>query len=197
MGARSGMRAAVAAAALALATAAPADALVTPDLVLALGRTTAVAGEPGGGGMSAAVSALWRLEGPLAGGLTVFADDMGTDLGRLRDANDGSDIGTIEEAHRFAYGAAWRLDAALPGRGGLEPYLTATWGAYRVQDDVRGEVRGALTSTGVGAGIGVRRHIARTGALGLCARWHEVLRGDAGRWLSVTADWQWHWGPRP
>jgi hypothetical protein len=191
------LRTLAAVAALALAVAAPAHALRTPDLLIAIGRTTAVSGEPGGGGMSASATGLWRIEGPFAAGLTVFADDMGTDLGRLVDANDGSDIGTVEEAHRFAYGAAWRFDADLPSRAAWEPYLSLTWGGYRVQDDVRGDVRGALTSTGVGIGAGVRRHIAASGAVGLCARWHEVFRGDAEHWLSVTADWQWHWGPKP
>jgi hypothetical protein len=195
---RAGLRipAACASLAIALALAAPAGALPTPDLVAALGGTSLVAGEPDRGGATLSLSALWPVEGPWAFGLMVFADDMGTDLGRLRDPNDGTDLGATALRHRFAFGAAWRMDAALPALGRWEPHASGTWGAYRVQDDVRGEPVGALCATGVSLGAGLRYPLG-LGSLGAAARWHRLMRGDAEQWLSAGIDWQWRWGHKP
>ena len=183
-------------AALALG-AADAQAMRLPDLSIAGGATSVVQGTPGNGGLSASMSAMWAAEGPWSFGLMVFTDDMGTELAHYRDIHDGSDLGTYETAHRFAYGAAWRADAALPERARWEPYLSATWGAYRLQDDARGIAFAANSSTGLGLGVGVRRPALATGAVGLAARWHLLQRGPSSGWLSTELEWQWRWGRRP
>jgi hypothetical protein len=183
-------------AALALG-AADAQAMRLPELSLAAGSTTLVNGDPGGGGLAASMSAMWAADSPWTFGLTVFADDMGTDLAHYRDVHDGSDLGAYEAAHRFAYGAAWRVDAALPERGRWEPFASATWGAYRIQDDARGVQLAGFSSTGLSVGAGIRHPALATGAVGLTARWHRLQRGPSNGWLSTELDWQWRWGRRP
>ncbi len=177
--------------------AAPAHAMQRPELLMSAGATTLVNGDPGDGGVSLSISSMWPADPPFTFGLMLFADDCGTDLGRLYDQHDGVDLGTVETRHRFAYGAAWRADAALPGVGRWAPFASATWGAYRLQDDARGDVLDAKTSTGFSIGAGVRRPFLGSGALGVSARWHAVERGPSTGWLSAGLDWQWYLGRRP
>lgn len=183
-------------AALAL-VAGSAQAMQLPDVSVGAGSSALVNGDPSGGGLSASMSAMWDADSPWSFGLMVFADDMGTDLAQFRDVNDGSDRGTYEARHRFAYGAAWRVDAALPMRGRWSPYASATWGAYRLQDDTRGDVLAATSATGMSLGAGVRHAALTRGTLGLSARWHRLQRGPSNGWLSAELDWQWLWGRQP
>ena len=67
---------AAAAAALAL-TGATADAASRPEVVLGVGHTAAVEGDPGGGGAALGLSLLWPLEDHFRVGLMGFADDLG------------------------------------------------------------------------------------------------------------------------
>ena len=60
--------------------AADAQAMRLPDLSFAAGSTSLVDGDPGGGGLSGSVSAMWAADAPWTFGLMVFADDLGTDL---------------------------------------------------------------------------------------------------------------------
>jgi hypothetical protein len=185
------------AACAALVLAAPAHAMQRPEVLVTVGSTTMVDGDPGEGGMSLSLSTMWETDTPFEVGLMVFADDCGTDMGRLHDMHDGSDLGTVENLHRFAYGGAWRVDAplpALPGR--FAPFASASWGAYRVQDDVRGEPSGAITATGFSVGAGVRHAFLPSSSIGASGRWHRVQRGPSAGWLDVSLDWQTRWGRR-
>ncbi len=79
----------------------------------------------------------------------------------------------------------------------LGAVASATWGAYRVQDDVRGIPLRAVSTTGLSFGGEVRRALMGGGALGASAQWHRVLDGPTSGWLSAGLDWQWRWGRRP
>jgi hypothetical protein len=175
----------------------PAAALQNPELILAAGTTTAVSGDPGDGGLALSVSALWTLDPPFRAGLVLQADDCGTRLGRLRAAGTNADLGAVAVIHRSSWGGGWRFDAQLPALGRWQPFTSATLGLYRVQDDVRGTVRTATTSTGASLGGGVRRAFTGFGALGMSARWNRVERGPSNGWLSAGLDWQVKWGKRP
>ncbi len=146
---------------------------------------------PGGGGLAASLAALWPLEDRLGFGVTAFADDIGTRLGRLRDPNDGSDLGTTPALHRFAYGIAWRLDARSAVRRGWEPFVSGTWGYYRIQDDRLGSTFDAVSAAGFSLGAGVRRPMRGDSRLGASLRYHRLSSDRVGRYLTASMDWSW------
>jgi hypothetical protein len=166
-------------------------ALPAPELIGDVGSTLAVLGSPDEGGFSVALAALWPMRAGLRFGVTGFADDLGANIGRLRDPNDGTDLGAVETAHRWVYGGGWRVDAGLPDRWGWVPYASGTWGAYRLEDDHRGEVSRALSSIGFSLGGGVVRPVSGRAALGVGVRYHRLFNDVAGRYVSVAAQWRW------
>ena len=186
------MRRALAISVLVLALgAARAAALPSPDLALAAGGAFGVSSPPDEGGVALSLAALWSFDGPFSFGPMLFADDLGTRIDRLRDANDGTDLGATEGAHRFAYGGVWRLDAGLPGAGAWRPYASAAYGVYRIQDDRLGVARGALSSTGASAAAGVRRALPGWGALGISIRYHQLFNDVVRHYVSAGVDWSW------
>jgi hypothetical protein len=172
-------------------------AWASPELSFSGGTTLAILGEPDEGGASVSAGLLWPVEGPEAlgdrmrFGVHLFADDLGARLTRLLDPNDQSDLGLAEDLHRDAFGAAWRLDAVFDGPGGWIPYTSGTWGFYWVQDDVRGDARDAVGSTGFSLGAGLLRPIAGASSLGLGVRYHRLFNDVAGRYASLSAEWRW------
>jgi hypothetical protein len=177
------------AALLSAALAPTASAGPAPRLVATAGGTLGVLGDFDEGGTSLAVGALWPVEGPLAMGIHLGASDLGTRLGRLRDPNDGTDLGVVALGHRQAYGAAWRLDSELPGRWGWTPYASGTWGYSRVADDVRGEAGPAVSSTTFSLGLGALRPLGRGHSVGASVRYHRLFNDRAGRFVSAGIDW--------
>ena len=189
--------------ALAAALAAgPASASWRPDLVSELGGTFAVDAEPSAGGFSMALAAMWPVDPPfgLPGGLRFgvmgFADDMGSDETRLTDPNDPSlDLGPAEDVHRMTWGGAWRLDAtASTSWWGWSPMGTLTWGAWRVQDDVRGDIQRALTSTGLGVGLGLDRRMSPRHTLGVGLRYQRLFNDVIEGYMTGGVRWRWSLG---
>jgi len=192
------MRRAVAGIVLAvlLAGAAPERAAAWPlDVVGALGGTLGVEGVSGTGGAALDLGLLWRFEGPLSFGPTVFAGDLGTDVGRLRDPNDGTDLGAVALGHRDTWGAAWRLDAAAPAFAGgrLHPFVSATYGVYRLQADRFGTATGAVTAAGASLGTGVRYAVGGA-RFGVSVRYHRLFEDRLNDYAAVAMDWQWSLG---
>ena len=177
---------------LLLAGAPLARAVPLPEWTGSAGHSFAVTGDLTGGGWSLSLGALWPLD--LQGvsfGLGLFADDAGNRIGRLRDANDGTDLGTVGLGHRAAYGAAWRLDARTAPRRGWEPFGSATWGYYRVEDDRLGVTQNRVGSTGFSLAAGLRRPMG-SGALGASLRYHRLANDVlVGRYVSAGVDWAW------
>src|SRR5512140_578549 len=89
----------------AAATALAFPGLPRPGLSLSAGRTFAVSGDPGDGGLSLAIAPRWAVSERARFGVVVFADDMGTNLVELTDPNDGTPLGTASDVHRWAWGA--------------------------------------------------------------------------------------------
>ena len=161
-----------------------------PEFVVGVGRTLAAEGEPGGGGVSLGLSALWRLEGRFRAGFMVFADGLGERAGRLIGPG-GVDLGPVAGVHRAAQGAAIRLEVHPAGGQRLRPYLAATWGFYRLEDDVRGAVLARDDAAGFGLGAGLLREFNQNHAAGIAVRAQQLSRGGAGRYLSAALEWRW------
>lgn len=179
-----------------------AAALLPPELTGGIGGTFGAAHGPAGGGLSLGLSALWRFDGPFAFGPMVFADDLGTEVGRLFDANDGTDIGASERGHRLTYGAAWRVDAEGPiAARRWRPFAGITWGAYRLQADHLGVPKDAVSATGASVAAGVRYVTGRhhgdgvpRAAFGVSYRYHRVFNDRVDGYSSVAVDWSWPLG---
>ena len=180
---------AAAAAALAL-TGATADAASRPEVVLGVGHTAAIEGDPGGGGAALGLSLLWPLEDHFRVGLMGFADDLGERAARLLGPG-GVDLGPVSGVHRAARGAGWRIEGHVPSRGFLTPYFSATWGYYRMDDDVRGVTTRRVRAAGFGLGAGVLRAINDRHSAGVAARYHQLSRGSTERYLTGALEWRW------
>jgi len=179
--------------ALAVAALAGPAAARGPELVLDLGRTLAVKDGPGGGGISLGASVLWRLEDHFRVGFMAFADGLGERTDRLIGAG-GTDLGPVAGVHRAAQGAALRLEAHATGARALQPYLAATWGFYRVEDDVRGSLLQSDDAVGFGLGLGLMRAFNDHHAAGIAVRAQQLSRGGAGRYLTAALEWRWSMG---
>jgi len=171
--------------------ASPAAALPPPELSLTAGGAFGVSSPPDEGGASLSLGAMWAFDAPFSFGPMLFADDLGARIGRLKDPNDGTDLGATEDAHRFAFGGAWRFDAGLPSLGSWEPFASAAYGIYRIQDDRLGVTQGALTTAGASIGAGIRRPLPGWGALGVSVRYHQLTNELVRHYVSAGVDWSW------
>jgi len=163
-----------------------------PVLSGSLGSSFAVLGTPSSGGSSAAVSALWPVAPRLSFGVMLHGDDAGSVVDSLRDAHGhGIAGGKVEQVHRAAWGASWRLDAAGPARFGLTPFASATWGWYRIADDLRGVEVGSVGSSGFSVAAGARRRLGPHVDLGAVARYHRMFNDREGRFMSAGLDCAW------
>ncbi|HEV2104777.1 MAG TPA: hypothetical protein VGU27_03545 [Candidatus Eisenbacteria bacterium] len=191
------MRRAPVVACAALLVAGPALAAPRPDVTLAAGSTFAADAAPSGGGAAAALALLWPAGERFAFGVEGFADDIGTTTATLVDPNDGATLGTVAAAHRWTFGGAWRGDAALWTRARWQADARALWGVWRVQDDVRGAVRDAVTRVGFGGGLSLRHGFSGGRSLGVALDARRVFPGAHGgaAWVShyVTAALEWRW----
>ena len=164
-----------------------------PELVVDVGRTLAVEAGPAGGGFSLGLSLMWPLEDHFRVGMVVFADGLGEETGRLIGPG-GVDLGPVAAFHRAAQGAALRLEAHLPGKHAIEAHLAATWGFYRVKDDVRGTSLGSDDAAGFGLGVGLLRPFNEHHAAGVALRAQQLSRSSAGRYLTAALEWRWSMG---
>ena len=164
-----------------------------PEVSGSLGASFAVSGTPSSGGSSASLSAMWPVARRLSFGVMLHGDDAGARVDSLRDAQgNGLAVGKIDQGHRAAWGASWRLDVAAPARFGMTPFASATWGAYRLADDLRGSQLGSSGSAGFSVGVGAHRPLGKHIALGAIVRYHRLFNDLAGRFMSAGLDCVWH-----
>lgn len=191
---RARLATAVAATLVAVGALSPAPAAAgRTEAVVDVGRTLGVSGEPGNGGVSLALSLLWPLEGRFRAGIMAFADALGDRTGRLI-APGGVDLGPVATDHRAAWGGAMRLEGHARRGSALEPLLAATWGVYRVGDDVRGTSLGKDYAAGIGLGLGLLHTFNDHHAAGLVLRGQRLSRGAADTWASAALEWRWGMG---
>jgi hypothetical protein len=163
-----------------------------PELRGSLGGTFAVLGQPSSGGTSASLAAMWPVARRISFGVMLHGDDAGSVVDSLRDAQGrGLSAGRIEQLHRAAWGASWRLDAAAPARFGVTPFASATWGYYRVADDLRGEKLSSVGSAGFSLAAGASRSLGSHLALGAVVRYHRLFNDREGRFMSAGLDCAW------
>jgi hypothetical protein len=163
-----------------------------PQLSGALGSSFAVLGQPSGGGSSASLAAMWPVAPRFSFGVMLHGDDAGSTVDCLRDEQGhGLVYGKIEQVHRAAWGASWRLDAETPARVGATPFASATWGYYRVADDLRGEKLSSVGSTGFSLAAGARWQLGPYVALGAVVRYHRLFNDREGRFMSAGLDFAW------
>jgi len=161
-----------------------------PDVVVDLGHTLAVQDGPGGGGVTFGLSLLWRLEDHFRVGLMGFVDGLGERTNRLI-GEGGADLGPVAGPYRSARGVGVRLEAHLPGTHRIEPHLAATWGFYRVEDNVRGSLTGSDDAAGFGLGVGLLRPVNTHHAAGVAVRAQQLSRGQPRPYLSAALEWRW------
>ncbi len=177
-----------------LAAGSPAAAAAGPvELVAGVGSTLAVEGGPGGGGVALSLAVLWPVEDHFRVGLVLVNESLGERTERLVGPG-GLDLGPIAGIQRSALGAALRVEGHLPAAGRLRPYLSASWGLYRVDDDVRGARVGRDEAAGFGLGAGTQLRFNDRHALGASVRAQQLSRGAAGRYLSAALEWRWGMG---
>jgi hypothetical protein len=143
------------------------------------------------GGFAGSASALYDLSSNLRTGIMAFADDLGAALTTLYDANDPSvSLGPTESQHAAVFGVAWRADAAWLARDTWAPYVSGSWGYYRINVDELGVQTRASSALGFSLAGGVQPFGPRSGP-GLFARYHRIFDDRTGRYLTVGLDWQW------
>jgi hypothetical protein len=185
-------RVVVAAAAVIGCTATPIQAATV--LGLGIGAASGASGGLEGPGVSAWTAVLWPVERWIRVGAMLHVDDHGTEIGRLLDPNDGTDLGATATDHRMVIGGAWRAD--FPFRlsrtwGGL---AGATVGYYRVQNDVVGVVESAFSTSGVSGALGVHRSSWIASDIGITFRYHYAFDERLDPYGSLTLDWTWQTG---
>ena len=186
------------AAALLGASAGPARAVPRPELAALAGQTFGATSAPDHGGLSLSLAALWpvdwRLGDRVVLGMAVSADDLGSELGQLRDSHDGTALGATQLRQRSVYALEWRMDARAHQRLGATPYASGTWGFSRVLDGHLGTRLRSVGSTGFSLGGGLGWPIGGAGTLGIALRYHRLFNDVVGRYLSAGVDWGWRAG---
>ena len=177
---------AAAAALVVAAAAAHADARI----VLGVGGTGGSSDGPKRPGVAGSLSVLWT-RGPLEFGPMLFADDLGSRIGRLTDPNDGTDLGTTATTHRYTYGGAWRVDVPVGSWMKWQGRVGTTWGYYRVQDDRVGIVERAISALGLSIGAGVSHRLFPSTGIGASVRYHNLLDTRQDHYVSATVDLSW------
>jgi hypothetical protein len=177
-----------------LGIAAPAALASPPDWTGSLGGTFAISsagGGPDGRGFDGALAAMWPIANRFDFGATAFGSDMGIEAGRLADVHTGEPLGQIDRLHRAVYGAAWRLDARVGAVRGWDPFASATWGFYSVNDELHGTLLHRVSSTGFSLGGGMRRPLGPRLSLGASLRYHRLFNDRVGRYMGAAVDWSW------
>ncbi len=161
-----------------------------PRVVLGFGVTGGSSDGPKQSGAAAELSALWN-KGPIEFGPMAFAYDLGTTVGRLRDPNNGTDLGTTALTHRYVFGGAWRLDLPLGEWHAWHSRVGTTWGYYRVQDDHEGSIERSVSALGLSVGAGLSHRLFPSTGFGAAVRYHELLDSRQKHFVSATVDLSW------
>src|SRR5206468_2451532 len=125
----------------------PAWADARPEVIAAVGGTAAVQGAQGRG-TTLSLALQWPIADHIRFGLIGFLDDLGDRTGRLRDPQ-GQDLGPVSVLHQAARGVAWRTEARTALGRRYQGLATASWGVYRVGDDVRGTLIRRTNAPGI------------------------------------------------
>ena len=163
-----------------------------PVLAASLGGTFAVTGTPSEGGSSFSLSLLWPVAERVSFGVMLSGDDAGSSVDSLRNAQGTTlSYGKIEQIHRAAWGASWRLDVAAPSWHRVAPFASGSWGLYQVRDDLHGTKVADATSTGFSVGGGLRSRVGGHLSLAAVVRYHRLFNELEGRFMSAGLEGSW------
>jgi hypothetical protein len=160
-------------------------------LELGLGVTGASSDGPQQSGAAASAAMLWEVVPRFEFGPMLFADDLGSNVGRLLDPNNGTDLGAVAEDHRSVYGGAWRGDVQMTRGERWRSAASATWGYYRLRDDQIGVVQSVWSAVGWSIGAAVSRRVRPTVAIGASVRWNQLLEERQDHYVRATVDLMW------
>jgi hypothetical protein len=173
-----------------------------PEVLLSVGTSFAVNGEPGSGGASAAGGLLWPFEKHYAFGLALYADDQGTGSVVLHDPNTGTDLGTIGSEHRWTYGGEWRAEARLHDATRARLAWGASLGYGRQVVDEFGETQDAVSGVLASTGLTYLYKASHGHAFGATLAYkHQFvhLESDPNRsttWATASFEWRWQGTPK-
>ncbi len=179
-----------------------ARAVPLPEVMAELGRSFAVDSPVEGvfdqGGISVALSALWPVEDRLRFGVSLFADEMGSQMTELVDdsQNPPVSLGVFDLAHVNVYGGAWRLEAVGPRLRRLSTFARGDFGFYRFRADQNGDDLGGATKVGWGLGGGAMLPVRENHAVGVTLSFDRVFYDDTRDYMSAALAWHWRPGFR-
>ena len=164
-----------------------------PELVGSVGGTFAVLGEPSEGGASASLAAMWPVTERLSFGVMVHGDDAGSTVDSLRDESGaGLAFGTVQQAHRAAWGVSWRLDAH--GASAVRADAVRERDLGRVPRRRRRDAARPSATWAPPAGAWPGACAATSGGtscLGAYARYHRLFNDVEGRFMSAGLEGIW------
>ncbi len=181
---------------------ASAAAFGIPEVTGSLASTFAIAGDVKKGGAAVQLSGLWPVggpAGPASFGLGLWAADAGQAVVRLRDPNDGVDLGAVGAPSVAAIGIGMvadlhpdvmrRKDDSGAATG---PFLSGALGIYKVSTSAQQRLIHADGSLGWSAGGGWRFRIANRVTIGPALHYHRLIFDDRlARFMTAGLDWVW------
>lgn len=179
-----------------------ARAVPLPEVMAEMGRSFAVDSPVDGvfdqGGISAALSALWPVEDRLRFGVSLFADEVGSQFAEVIDEsqNPPVSLGVFDLAHINVYGGAWRLEAIGPPLGRLSTFARGDFGLYRFQADENGDFIAAATKVGWSLGGGAMLPVRENHAVGITFSFDRVFDDLTRDYMSAALAWHWRPGFR-
>ncbi len=174
----------------------------SPVVVATAGVSLSPNGTPGAGGSAGSFGLLFPFDGRWSCGAALFAEDLGTSLGTLRDPNSGDSLGTVADLHRWAFGGEWQVEARLyrGRRAGL--MWGAGFGYGRQERDQRGQVNGAVSGVTASTSATLVVLISHGHAFGVALAARRLFvstAADPGRstnWATAAFEWRWQGTPK-
>jgi len=177
--------------------------LLPPELVIGAGWSMAVNGEPGTGGAAGTLAAQWPLSSRWSFGAALFAQDMGTAVTTLTDANTGEPLGAVATSHRWSYGLEWRGEAGIRHTGQLRWTWNGGFGYARQERDERGTVTDAVSGITASTGLSALWQTKGAQAFGATLEYrHQFVDTEpspdrATHCMTAQLEWRWMSIPKP
>ena len=174
----------------------------SPVVVAPAGVSLSPNGTPGAGGSAGSFGLLFPFDGRWSFGGALFAEDLGTGLGTLRDPNSGGALGTVADLHRWAYGGEWQIEARLHHGRRLGLMWGAGFGFGRQERDQRGQVNGAVSGVTASTSATFVVPVSHGHAVGVALAARRLFvntAADPGRstnWATAAFEWRWQGTPK-
>lgn len=174
----------------------------SPVVVATAGASLSPNGTPGAGGSAGSFGLLFPLDSRWSFGGALFAEDLGTGLGVLRDPNSGDALGAVADLHRWAFGGEWQVEARLHRGRRMGLAWGAGFGYGRQERDQRGRVNGAVSGVTASTSAMLVVPIPHGHAFGVAVAARRLFvstAADPGRstnWATAAFEWRWQGTPK-